>query len=475
MKMIYITALVLLVSSCVSSQSVDSSIVQTLKKISEEKNPSSIDGFKKLCAQGHLISCQWAERKSIDIKPVLSILQGATDSSSVQINVLSKKGVNNTFWLYDSVDVKIMAPSSVETSSREGSDWVVYNLVFKNLKTEKSYRFEVLDSEGILVDSRGLASWTPRPRNLRVAVVSCLSDVFKNEQKIMWQNLAQQHPEVIFLIGDNVYADHNQAGEKVSDVNPDWIWQRYAENRELLELYKFKNLIPIYAMWDDHDYGKNDGGEEFVHKIESLEIFKSFFPLKDNSLLKWSGYGLSYKLKLAGQSFYFLDDRSFRSEKNSKSLKKTHFGPNQEKWLFDNLDADSSPSWLISGDQFFGKYHNFDSYEGYHPESFEKFLNFLKQKKNRVVFVSGDRHLAELMKVTELGYTTYELTSSGMHAKVFPGAFEREKNPRRIGGVDGKFNFMIVESHKMKKGMMLNVSIFSEVPDALQTKNLLIQ
>lgn len=466
----------ILLASCVSTPKID----QAKIKLFDDTISGSVSlkkGLERLCLEKSDWACDKISKQEVRVNPSLSIVQGATDASSIQINVLLSKNDQFKFLLFNSVDQNFVTPTAIEKIGREGSEWIVYQLRFTKLKKDLKYEFEVLDSTKnfLLLDKRYVSTFSPRTKNIRFAVASCLSDEFSDLQKSMWENLNRQHPELIFLIGDNVYVDNNQQGGKVEVKNPLWIWQRYVESRLSLDLYKFQNLVPVYAVWDDHDYGKNDSDKSFVFKNESAEIFRSFFSLKNNDILKQSGQGVSYSLSLLGQSFLFLDNRFFRSEPNTSANKETHFGPNQEKWVFDFLDqARTQPTWIISGDQFFGGYHSFESYEGRHLSSFKKFLNYMRGKKSKVVFLSGDRHLAEIMKVKDIGYETYEITTSGIHAKLFSDAFEKDKNPRRIGGFGGEANFAIIESHVLKnnKDLMVNVGLFGRGTEPKQTFNL---
>jgi len=53
-------------------------------------------------------------------------------------------------------------------------------------------------------------------------------------------------------------------------------------------------------------------------------------------------------------TFFFLDDRTFRSPNKLDHEDQTHFGREQEEWLFSQAAKVHEPLWLISGDQFFG-------------------------------------------------------------------------------------------------------------------------
>ena len=82
---------------------------------------------------------------------------------------------------------------------------------------------------------------------------------------------------------------------------------------------------------------------------------------------------------------------------------------------------------MIEGDEFFGAYQNFESFEGNHPRAFTRLLDEVKKARVPLFFVSGDRHLAQLQKLEPalIGYTAYELTTSAIHAKVFPGTLAK--------------------------------------------------
>ena len=79
-----------------------------------------------------------------------------------------------------------------------------------------------------------------------------------------------------------------------------------------MKLYRMKRLAPTYVTWDDHDYGKNDGGKiTLIKRVK--EILNIFSPEKSNNLS--FGPGVEPSVELAGMNFLFLDGRSFRSEK----------------------------------------------------------------------------------------------------------------------------------------------------------------
>jgi alkaline phosphatase D len=77
------------------------------------------------------------------------------------------------------------------------------------------------------------------------------------------------------------------------------------------------------------------------------------------------------------------------------------------------------------------------------PAEYDELMNFLKEYKiNGVVFLTGDRHHSEIIKMDRPGtYSLFDITvsplTSGTHS--FGGA--EKNNPYRIIGIDEKQNY----------------------------------
>src|SRR5690606_32503032 len=136
-------------------------------------------------------------------------------------------------------------------------------------------------------------------------------------------------------------------------AKPDMVWNRHVETRNALAVFRARELVPAYSIWDDHDYGMNDGTREYAYRKQSQEVFEAFFPRAAVDGKYEAGPGLARAFKAFGQTFVFLDDRSFRSPNGQDIPGQTHWGAAQEKWLFQILESSKSPVWLVNGDQFF--------------------------------------------------------------------------------------------------------------------------
>jgi hypothetical protein len=147
--------------------------------------------------------------------------------------------------------------------------------------------------------------------------------------------------------------------------------------------------------------------------------------------------------------FHFLDARSFRSPRSEAAGQpesQTQLGTEQENWVIQGLDS-HRVNFLIKGDQWWGAYHRFESYEGSHPASFKKWLKRLSESAAPTLMISGDRHLSEVMKIPKevLGYETYELTASPVHARKYNGDWDKAPNPRQVHGMALANNWLELE------------------------------
>lgn len=389
-------------------------------------------------------SCSTSPRQRTD---KLSIIQGITNTKEVEFNVLAPKNQSLRFELRDEKS-EIISPDEVKVISRDFSEYAIHKMVFVRDKA-KDYNFYAFEGDKI-VDQRLIGRGQLSGAGLRLAVTSCMSDYYDEDFKI-WDTLFSKAPEYLVMVGDNVYTDASSKMTK-QVTNPEIIWNRYVETRLRLPVFFQQKLIPIHAIWDDHDLGENDGGKSFQHLKESQEIFLSFFAqdLSEDDYSK--GHGVGGLLSLGDFNLYFLDGRSFRT----KNPDGQHLGIDQTAWFYSKLREEATPSFIIKGDQFFGGYHKFESFEANHPESFAQYVTELKKINTPFVFVSGDRHMSEIMQFPRslFGKPSFEITSSPLHARTFQ---EETRNPWRVVESQGVVNFTIINNEAKENHWFLEI------------------
>ena len=386
----------------------------------------------------------------------LSILQGITSSKEVEFSIVGPLGRTFRFELRSSED-EVLDPEEVLTVTRPFSDWQIYKMVFVRDQL-KDYNLYVYENDKI-IDQRLIGKGQLNQSKLKLAVLSCMDDNYKQNFKI-WDVLAKRNPEYMIMIGDNVYADRSARGNPINS-SPESIWKRYVEVRTTLPFYFQEKLTPVHALWDDHDYGVNDGNEDFPQKNASKEIFDAFYAQSMNDETYFKGFGVGGLLSLGDFNLYFLDARSFRAPNKDGR----HLGGEQHQWLMKSLKEESQPSFIIKGDQFFGGYHTFESYEGNQPADFSTFVTELKALGTPFIFLSGDRHMSEIMQFPRslFGLPSFEITSSPMHAKIFePNA---SRNPWRVVSTEGKMNFTMIDSIARDNHWFMDVENIGEAGD----------
>jgi alkaline phosphatase D len=397
----------------------------------------------------------------------LPLLQGPTNETTTQVSLLHDSSDPPDVSLIDKGSLVTVPIRDIQRRTYPGQKtswtWIRYH----GLKLGRTYALIVNHADGSLWDLRTLAPLNPNIEKVKFALAACMDDYYRKEQEGMWRDLLSHKQNLIFLIGDNVYGDKMSQG--FIPANGVQLWNRYVDTWTNLALFKTEHLVPTFQTWDDHDYGINDGNRDFPYKDQSKDVMTKVFPRETVKDFYSLGPGVSSTFRLAGQHFMLTDGRYFRT--SAKDInEETHWGKEQEDWIFNTLEKTPAPAWLIEGDQFFGKYHGFESYEGKHPQSFGRTLERLKNLKKPVFFISGDRHNTELMKISDLGYTTYEFTTSPIHAITFPEPWSTRPNPRQIAGIAGVHNYGIIEARVTGNTWEMSVAAYGPDKRVLYAK-----
>lgn len=412
------------------------------------------ESLKAACQQGSTGACALSGEK-VEAKHPLPILQSVTSNSQARFVLSVPKGEHPRYYIKRGT---LISSLTAERFERATSSVAVDQVEAFDLKINETYELFVLGQDSSLWDQRTFKALDLSHVRSRVAVISCMDDHLKVPMLKMWPQVLSQKPDAIWMIGDNVYADHLEKGW--GDTNPESLWNRYVQTRAELPIYKARQLIPVFATWDDHDFGRNDSDRTYAYKEQSTDIFFAFFAQKKPAPGFERGPGVASWLSTFGVQVGLLDDRSFRSPDNTNLPDETHLGLEQMGWIQKHLQTAKAPVLLVDGDQFFGGYHKFESFQGSHPKDFLKALNEWKKSKVPVLFISGDRHLSEIIKVerSALGYPTFEITSSGIHSTVFADAFVRAPSPNQLIGVAGQYNYSVLEFMRASK-TLLQVSV----------------
>lgn len=281
-----------------------------------------------------------------------------------------------------------------------------------------------------------------------VAFGSCDDQKIKNE---LWPAIDENHPSVWIWGGDNVYSD-------TSDMH--FLKNNYDIQKQDSDYLKFIKDKIVLGTWDDHDFGANDGGEEYPFKRKSQQLLLDFLGTsKKAPERKRDGIYTAKTIVVEGNKvkIIVLDSRFFRTALTKANDSKKRFQPNkygegtllgkaQWNWLKKELrNSDAQFNVIVSSIQFLSDKHGFEAW-GNFPHEIEKLEQLIISTKAQGTFIiSGDRHIATFSSknVTELAYPIVDFTSSGLtHTYT---SFSGEENTYVKGEVIKDINFGLLK------------------------------
>ena len=245
------------------------------------------------------------------------------------------------------------------------------------------------------------------------------------------ETMSNTPAQMVLWLGDNTYT------REVDYSSASGLRYRYQHMRVLPELQKLLATKINYAIWDDHDFGYNDGNKTYPLKHISREIFQEYWA---NQTYGENNEGIYTTFSQSDAQFFMLDNRFFRDENflDEKSYpNKSQLGEKQLDWFLQSLlKSRATFKFVCMGGQFLNEYTDKESYQFFKNER-KKIVNFIVDNKiSGVIFLSGDRHHTELLSNTSvkdsLGYALYELTSSAISSG--PNTKAEKDNPMRLDG-----------------------------------------
>ena len=169
------------------------------------------------------------------------------ESASVWVRTFEESPVRVMY--STSMEMEGAQTSGSEQSRAETDYTAVVNL--SGLEPETEYYYQILVGDDTLRSEEWSFITFPekgQPFNREIGFGACAG--YTPQYTYMWSMLAAHRFPVFLMLGDNVYIDHPER-PAIQDYT---YYRRQSENR-----YKsFVSRTPIYAVWDDHDFGTND-------------------------------------------------------------------------------------------------------------------------------------------------------------------------------------------------------------------------
>lgn len=266
----------------------------------------------------------------------------------------------------------------------------------------------------------------------------------------IFETMGTEKAAFMIWLGDNWYT-------RYPDYSSEWgLHYRASTDRSKPVLKRFLKVMSHYAIWDDHDYGPNDADKSYVLKESSRNVFKKYWA---NPTYGMNEQGIYTMFNYNDADFFLLDDRWFRSSDRMKdsvdgniNVEKKMYGDEQMEWLknallFSNGNPFTKFRVIVTGSQVLNQYSKFDAVRAF-PVEYYQLLSFIEQNKIRgVIFLTGDRHHSEVIKLERPGtYTLYDVTVSPLTSHAAKTQGGEVNNPNRVSKeVDeqnyGRFTF----------------------------------
>ena len=277
----------------------------------------------------------------------------------------------------------------------------------------------------------------------------------------MWPMVLKQNPDLWIWLGDNIYGDSKDMSV---------LKAKYDQQKSEANYQKMINQMEIVGIWDDHDYGVNDGGKEFVKRAESRDLMFEFLDVPaDNPAWKRKGGYQSYTFGQGERKVkvILLDARYFRDpikRINGKYLINKEgdvLGEAQWAWLEKELtSSDAAVHILAGGIQLVPEEHRFEKWANL-PKARQRLFDLVvKTQPKNAFYLSGDRHIAEISRMELPGYGPfYDVTSSGLTHSYAAASADKEPNRYRMGKLIGEKNFGIIQLDWKDSGVEITFQI----------------
>lgn len=283
----------------------------------------------------------------------------------------------------------------------------------------------------------------------RIAFGSC------NNQRLSqahWPVITAQRPELMLMMGDNVYGDLDGQG-------PRHLAAAYAELAASPGFQAFAARTPILATWDDHDFGANDGDGGYQHAADAREQFLSFWTVPaDDPRRGRQGVYHSQMFGPPGQriQIIMLDLRTFRTplargydlHRNGPGYEvsvdpaQRLLGPDQWRWLEQELSRPAEVRLMVSPLQLIG-----DGGENWKHTPLERrrlFDLIAAARADGLIVLSGDVHTGAMYRFDRnVRYPLHEFTSSSLNQG--PQTVAMDEAYLIEGGVYADSNFGMVD------------------------------
>lgn len=337
------------------------------------------------------------------------------------------------------------------------------------MTTLPSRRDAILGASGLALAASACATAEPQANPAgdqkvltRIAFGSC---AMQSKDQPIWDTIIAAKPDLYIGLGDNIYGDTRDSKVRA---------EKYAMLAAKPGFRKLRDSVPMYAIWDDHDFGEDDAGGDYPEKEESRRQFCDFWGEPADSVrrtrpdgiytayvhgpagrrvqiilpdLRWNRTPLR-KLDL-GKPWAVWNQEQVKAGKptpgpyeRNPALDATMIGETQWTWLEAQLRQPADVRILGSSLQVLADFAGWEGWVNFARDHQRLFAAIRREKANGLVCISGDTHYGELsMLDLNTPYPIWDLTSSGL-TEVWPVL---PPNALRVGEAWRSNNFGLID------------------------------
>lgn len=275
----------------------------------------------------------------------------------------------------------------------------------------------------------------------RIAFGSCYD---QGRATHIWEQVKNITPDLFIWTGDIIYPDRPIPWP---GNNLEKIQHKYAMVKGNAAYSNLIEKIPVIGIYDDHDYGINNGGKTYKWKEQSQQHLLNFLDEPAHSERRFrKGAYTSYTLR-SKESFIKIIILDLRYHREKLGINNDILGDAQWKWLEAELQNSAvdftiivSSLSVLSTDKLFEGWIHF-------PKARLKLLDlFLRFPQKQLLIVSGDKHFAELNELNYAGYVFHEFIASGLTHSEKPPTYYNNNIDASQQYLDINFGFIDLEN-----------------------------
>jgi alkaline phosphatase D len=400
-------------------------------------------------------------------------LQGYLEAREVKINVGYGKNDNAPFdaqLVYWEKDNPIKSKQVTNGSNSPSGIYTVVSYVLSELKMGTIYEYQIEWKKKRISSVNTFKTkfdwWQkslPAP-DFSFILASCFyvnDSIYDRagrpygQKKNILNTMANAKADFMIWGGDNLYLrDPDLTSESGLEY-------RFEKNTTTAEFQKLFAARPNYALWDDHDFGPNDGDKTYELKGKTLELFKTYWANKTYG--EEDNAGIYGRFTWYDCEFFIIDDRYHRSPNEVKDSidgkpnpNKNYLGTKQLDWLKNSLlNSKATFKFIVNGNQVLNPKCEYECFRNYSYEMTDLLSHIKSYNVNGVLFLSGDRHHSEVIKLDNVvNYPLYDVTASAATSGTHKLAKSEENNPYRIPNThveENNFGMLSVSGKKNER------------------------